>query len=158
MLKKIYLKKSILCLTALVTLASGCMGHNGLSTRLLKWNLTVVEHRWAREGVFLALWITLIYPICGILDLLIFNSIEFWTGKNNLLGGKPAIVDMPMSQVEKMGFHQVKSAQVERLSSTEAKLYLDFKNGDIMTLDVIREDMDYYVYYKGVEFYKGTIN
>ena len=78
-------KKLTLFALALATL-TGCMGRGALGKKVMKWNLEVVEHRWAREGVFLGLWITLVYPICAILDLLIFNSIEFWTGENPING------------------------------------------------------------------------
>ena len=42
-----------------------------------------------------------------------------------------------MAQVKKMGFNDVNKAQIERLSSTEAKLHLDFTNGDKVSFDVI---------------------
>ena len=134
----------------------GCMGHNGLSGKVLKFNLEASEDRWNREWIFLGLWVTLVYPICGILDLLIFNSIEFWSGENPI-NGKSPLVDVPMSQVEKMGFNNIDKAQIERVSSTEAKLHLDFENGDEITFDVHRTDLTYVVSYRGVEFYTGTI-
>ena len=135
----------------------GCMGHNGLTGKVLKFNLEASEDRWNREWIFLGLWICLVYPICGILDLLIFNSIEFWTGENPI-NGKSPLVDVPMSQVKKMGLENVEGAKIERVSSTEAKMYINFENGDEVTFDVTRQDMNYTVSYRGVEFYTGTIS
>jgi len=149
------IKKLTYSLLAALTFC-GCMGHNALGGKVMKFNLEVTEHRWGREGWFLGLWITLVYPICMILDLLIFNSIEFWTGENPI-NGKSPLVDVPMSQVEKMGFNNIDKAQIERVSSTEAKLHLDFENGDEITFDVHRTDLTYVVSYRGVEFYTGTI-
>ena len=134
----------------------GCMGHSALTSKVLRWNLETAESRWGREGVFLGLWITLVYPICAVLDLLIFNSIEFWTGENSL-NGKSPVVDMPKAEVRKLGMNGVDRARVERLSETKANLYIDFTNGDSATFDVIRDDSNYSVSYLGVEFYSGTL-
>jgi len=134
----------------------GCMGHGALTSKVLKWNLETAESRWGREGVFLGLWITLVYPICAVLDLLIFNSIEFWTGENSL-NGKSPVVDMPKAEVRKLGMSGVDKARVERLSETKANLYIDFTNGDSATFDVIRDGYNYSVSYLGVEFYNGTL-
>jgi hypothetical protein len=46
----------------------------------------VAESKWAREVVFLVLYIVPVYPIAGMLDLVIFNSIEFHGGKNPISG------------------------------------------------------------------------
>ena len=139
-----------------VLMLGGCMGHNALTAKVIKWNLESADTRWGREGIFVGLWITLVIPICAVLDLLIFNSIEFWSGENNL-NGKSPVVDMPKEEVQKMGFNGVDRAQVERLSSTTANLHIDFTNGDSATFDVLRKDSTYSVSYLGVEFYTGTI-
>jgi hypothetical protein len=140
-----------------VMMLGGCMGRNALVGKVMKWNLETADSRWGREGVFVGLWITLVYPICAVLDLLIFNSIEFWSGENNL-NGKSPVVDMPKEEVQKLGFNGVERAQVERLSSTTANLHIDFTNGDTATFDVLRTDSNYSVSYLGVEFYTGSIN
>ena len=135
---------------------SGCMGHSALTSKVVRWNLETAESRWGREGVFVGLWITLVYPVCAILDLLIFNSIEFWSGENSI-NGKSPVVDMPKEEVQKMGMKGIDRARVERLSETKANLYIDFTNGDSATFDVIRDGAKYSVSYLGVEFYKGEI-
>lgn len=149
------IKKFTYSLLAALTFC-GCMGHNGLSGKVARFNLEVTEDRWGREGWFLGLWITLIYPISMILDLLIFNSVEFWSGENPI-NGKSPLVDIPIAHVEKMGFTNINKAQIEKISSTEAKMHLDFDNGDEITFDIHRTDMTYVVSYRGVEFYTGTI-
>ena len=152
------IKKMMRTIAVILTLMilSGCMGHSALTSKVLRWNLETAESRWGREGVFLGLWITLVYPICAVLDLLIFNSIEFWTGENSL-NGKSPVVDMPKAEVRKLGMNGVDRARVERLSETKANLYIDFTNGDSATFDVIRDGSNYSVSYLGVAFYKGTL-
>jgi hypothetical protein len=140
-----------------LTMFSGCMGRGALVGKVMKWNLETADSRWGREGIFVGLWITLVYPICSILDLFIFNSIEFWSGENNL-NGKSPVVDMPKEEVQKLGMNGVDRARIERLSDTTANLYIDFTNGDSATFDVVRVESDYTVSYGGVQFYQGTIN
>jgi len=41
---------------------------------------------WGREIVFVVLYVVPIYPIAGLMDILVFNSIEFWTGTNPIDG------------------------------------------------------------------------
>ena len=150
------MKKTIFGALLACTVLTGCLGTNALGGKVRKWNLKVVEHRWAREGVFLGLTIFWVYRICMVLDLLIFNSIEFWTGENNI-NGKKALADIPTWKAEKLGLHNERDAKIERLSETEAKLYVDFEDGDKVTFDVIRVDMEYSVQYQGKEFFKGQI-
>ena len=137
-------------------MCSGCMGHGALTSKVVRWNLETAESRWGREGVFVGLWITLVYPICAVLDLLIFNSIEFWSGENSI-NGKSPVVDMPKEEVRKLGMSGIDRARVERLSETKANLYIDFTNGDSATFDVIRDGSNYSISCLGVEFYNGTL-
>jgi hypothetical protein len=153
MIKK--MMRTIAVIVALMML-SGCMGHSALTAKVVKWNLETADSRWGREGVFLGLWITLVYPVCSILDLLIFNSIEFWSGENSI-NGKSPVVDMPKEEVQKLGFKGIDRARVERLTETTANLYIDFTNGDSATFDVIRDGSNYSVSYLDVEFFSGTL-
>jgi hypothetical protein len=149
-------KKAMVALL-LVAMTTGCMGRSALSTKAKKVNLTVVENRYGREGIFLAMNVLWVYRICTVLDLLVFNSIEFWSGKN-IISGQSPLVDLPMSAVEQMGFNEIDKAQIQRLTANEAKLHLDFNNGDEVTFNVIRENENYTVSYRGKEFFKGVIN
>ena len=147
-----------LTLAALASLMfTGCMGTMGLTGKVKKANLSATEHRWGREGIFLGLHIIWVYRISAVLDLLIFNSIEFWSGENPI-NGKSPLVDVPMSTVQKMGMNDVDKAQIERLSSTDAKLYVNFEDGNKVSFDVKRTDDTYTVSYLGKEFFTGNIN
>ena len=152
--------KKTITKVAFATLAllsfTGCMGQMGLTGKVLKFNLTATEDKWNREWIFLGMWIIPVYPISAFLDLLIFNSVEFWSGENPI-NGKSPLVDVPMSAVAKMGFNKVDGAQIERVDSLNAKLHLEFETGDKATFDVVRNDDQYTVSYEGVEFYNGVI-
>jgi hypothetical protein len=144
-------------LLVLLVSLSGCMGHNALMDKAIRFNLTAAEGRWTREALFLGMWIVPVYEICAIADLLVLNTIEFWAGDNPVNGGL-ALVDVPKSQVEKvLGIEAVEVAQIERLSDTRASLYVKFENGDRVTFDVLRDGDHYRVSYGGIEFFSGKI-
>jgi hypothetical protein len=134
----------------------GCMGHDGLTRKALKWNLTVAEGRWTREFLFVGMFIIPVYPLFKIVDLLILNSIEFWSGSNPINGRSP-LVDIPRSEVDKLGLGHVEIAQVERLSDERANLYVQLENGDRVTFDVVRDRDTYTISYGGVEFFRGKL-
>ena len=71
---------------SLMTATAGCIGRMAMSGKVLEWNLRVAEEKWPRELVFFLLYVIPVYPFTGALDLLIFNSIEFWTGTNPING------------------------------------------------------------------------
>lgn len=143
----------VLVLSGSVT---GCMGTSGLSGDLKEFNLEVTENRYGREAIFFVLNVVWVYRICTILDLFIFNSVEFWSGTNPF-NGKSPLVDVPMSEVQKIGFRDLERAQVELVAENTAKLTLDFQNGDHMTFDVVRDEGDYRVSYLGRALFEGKV-
>jgi len=80
--------KKMLCMVSLavaVTMMSGCVGgSNGfaLTNNLYKWNKKSFDNRWSQEGVFLGCSIFQVYTVCVLVDAIVFNSIDFWTGSN----------------------------------------------------------------------------
>lgn len=149
------IKKAIAGLL-LASSLTGCMGHNALTAKALKFNLSTAEGRWGREGLFVGMMIIPVYPIFKLLDLLLFNSIEFWTGSNPL-NGRSALVDIPKSDLHKLGLDNVELARVERLDEQRANLYVEFENGDRVTFDVLRDRDAYTISWGGVEFFKGSL-
>lgn len=74
-------------LAAAALLATSCYGPFNLTTRLHHWNGQVGDPsttggKWTNEAIFLGCAILPVYSICILGDSLIFNSVEFWTGKN----------------------------------------------------------------------------
>ena len=62
-------------------LFSSCIGSFGLFNKVLAWNQTVGD-KWVNELVFIVCCIVPVYPVAWFLDVVILNSIEFWTGEN----------------------------------------------------------------------------
>ena len=75
-------------LTAAVALAvvssltlSSCIGSFQLSNKILAWNQQI-SSKFVNELVFICFWIVPVYEISALADLIVINSIEFWSGKN----------------------------------------------------------------------------
>lgn len=130
--------------------------YDGAWRKVKKFNLTAIENRYGREGLYLGLQVLWLYRLCAVLDLFVFNSIEFWAGTNPV-NGKSALAELPLSEAEKIGFHDVNRARVELVNDHEAKLHLEFRNGDRVAFNVIREERTYTVSYMGRVFYEGRI-
>jgi hypothetical protein len=142
-----------------ILLCTGCMGNMGISQNVKKGNLSVTENRWGREGIFLGLSVLRVNTIASLLDLVIFNSIEFWSGTNPITK-QPALVNISQETLEKIfGEKDIDVlGQIQRINDTEAKMYLAFGNSDKMTFDVVRSSDTYSVSYLGRQFYTGQIN
>lgn len=85
------MRKTFLSISALALAScfffSSCIGSFNLSNKLLSWNHTVADSKFVNEVVFLALWIVPVYEVCMLADVLVINSIEFWTGNNPVEAG-----------------------------------------------------------------------
>ena len=80
-----------------VSMGTGCIGNFGLTGKVRKFNLEASEGRWGRELVFVVLYVVPVYPFAGFLDLIVFNSIEFWSGKNPI-DGSPSVTPIAMKE------------------------------------------------------------
>lgn len=61
--------------------AAGCYGSFNLTKKLYTWNGTMGS-KFANTAVMWVMFILPAYEVCSIADLLVLNTIEFWTGKN----------------------------------------------------------------------------
>lgn len=92
-MKKRYLTPAVLCvLMGSMTLTS-CIGSFRLTNSVLKWN-NQVGSKFLNELVFVAFWILPVYEVTSLADILVINSIEFWSGKNPLTASTK-VVDTP---------------------------------------------------------------
>ncbi len=84
------MKKRFFSVAAIVLagtlLFSSCIGSFSLSRKILAWNQTI-DNKFVNEVVFVALWIVPVYEVCMIADILVINSIEFWSGENPVEAG-----------------------------------------------------------------------
>lgn len=78
------MKKIVICAAVAAILCSGmtsCMGSFALSSEVYKWN-EQVGNKFVNELVFIAFFVLPVYEVCGLADILVLNSIEFWSGDN----------------------------------------------------------------------------
>jgi len=85
-MKKRFYIPAIAVLLSCSVLCSSCIGSFALFNKLLAWNKTVGD-KFINELVFVAFCIVPIYPLAWMADLLVLNSIEFWTDENPVAEG-----------------------------------------------------------------------
>ena len=113
-MKKKNLRVSTLLLAATL-LTTSCIGSLGLFNKLLSWNKTATDSKFLNEIIFLIL--SPAYAICGTADVVVLNTIEFWTGDNPMANnGKTKQV---MGQDGK--YYAVKTLKVYRLLVTSSQ-------------------------------------
>ena len=91
------MKKSHFSLAIAIALActltlSSCIGSFALTNKVLNWNKQIGS-KFVNELVFVAFWILPVYEITGIADVLVINSIEFWSGSNPVSANNTKIID-----------------------------------------------------------------
>ena len=77
-------KMTILCAVLGGSLmCSSCIGSFGLWNKLREWNQSL-GNKFVNEIVFLAFHIIPVYEVAYFADIIVLNSIEFWSGSNPL--------------------------------------------------------------------------
>lgn len=87
-MKKIILSAAIAAL--LCSSMTSCMGSFALTRNLYSWN-SQMSNKFVNELVFIAFWIVPVYEVCSLADLLVINSIEFWSGDNPMTASTKSI-------------------------------------------------------------------
>ena len=77
-MKKLFLA---LALTGVMISQTGCFGEFGLTRKVYDFNQGV-GGKFVNQIVFWAMCVIPVYEVAGMLDVIIFNTIEFWTGSN----------------------------------------------------------------------------
>lgn len=67
-----------------------CIGSFALTNKVLDWNKNV-SNKFVNELVFFAFWILPVYEVTSVADLLVLNSIEFWSGNTPLASNNQVI-------------------------------------------------------------------
>src|SRR5262245_40040530 len=117
-----------LLLAGLLT-TTACFGPFNLTQRYWHWNGHVTENKWANEGIFLLSIIIPVYGVTAFVDMIVLNSVEFWTGKN--------WVDAPSGDKKATGkIDDHHSYSLERLSATQIKAEI-FEDGKLVTTRII---------------------
>lgn len=89
-MKKTFTRSLIAATLALSFTLTSCIGSFPLFNKLRTWN-EGIGAKGVNELVFLALLIVPVYEVAGLADLLVLNSIEFWTGDNPVARGTKKI-------------------------------------------------------------------
>lgn len=80
-MRKRYLTGALAILLLSSTTLTSCIGSFNLTKSVLGWN-NQVGNKFVNELVFFAFWILPVYEVTGLADILVLNSIEFWSGRN----------------------------------------------------------------------------
>lgn len=89
-MKKISLSVGAILLGLSALSLQSCIGSFTLTNKVLSWNRQV-GNKFVNELVFFAFWVLPVYEVTSIADLVVLNSIEFWSGNNPLTASVKAI-------------------------------------------------------------------
>ena len=76
------IKTKFLACAALALGATSCLGPNNAFNSLHNWNATVTEYDWANEVIYLGLNVIPVYGVAHLADVLVLNTIQYWSGEN----------------------------------------------------------------------------
>lgn len=77
------MKKTLLSAALTLSLLTpACLGPDNLYNGVKNWNATVASQDWVNELIFIGFWILPVYPIAALGDIVIFNTVEYWSGDN----------------------------------------------------------------------------
>ena len=79
--------KKLGTLLALVILLSSCTGSFQLANKVYTFNRDI-EDKWVEEFVFIGLSALQVYSVALVVDMVVLNTAEFWTGENPLSASK----------------------------------------------------------------------
>ncbi len=153
MRKKQLIVATVVALSASMMMQS-CIGSFALFNKVKSWNEHVGD-KFVNEIVFVAMWILPVYELCFAADLLILNSIEFWSGNNpalaqtKVIDGKDAqylvasneagytITNLTTKQVTRFNFDAKDNSWSLENNGEEVKLftYVDDTHVDVLTRD-----------------------
>jgi len=153
MRKKHLIVATIVALSASMMMQS-CIGSFALFNKVKSWNEHVGD-KFVNEIVFVAMWILPVYELCFAADLLILNSIEFWSGNNpalaqsKVIDGKDArylvasneagytITNLTTKQVTRFNFDAKDNSWSLENDDQEVKLFtfVDDNHVDVLTRD-----------------------
>ena len=101
---------------------SSCIGSFGLWSNLKDWNQGV-SNKFVNELIFVAFHIVPVYEIAYLADVLVLNSIEFWSGSN------------PTASIGEV--KEVKGENGEYLVKTNTDGYTITKKGEEKSVDLV---------------------
>lgn len=89
-MRKIKIPVAALLIAGTSLVFTSCIGSFGLTNKVLTWNRHIGP-KFVNELVFLAFWILPVYEVTALADVLVINSIEFWSGSNPMTASVKAV-------------------------------------------------------------------
>jgi hypothetical protein len=89
-MKKRFFNVGVVAAIALSLSCSSCIGSFSMFHKLSDWNNNIGQKA-VNELVFFAFWVIPVYEVALAADLLVLNSIEFWSGTNPVAKGTKRI-------------------------------------------------------------------
>lgn len=89
-MKKIKLTVALVLVLGASMTFSSCIGSFALTSRVLNWNKQIGS-KFVNELVFFAFWFLPVYEVTSLADLVVLNSIEFWSGTNPMTASVKAV-------------------------------------------------------------------
>ncbi|PTN08289.1 uncharacterized protein DUF3332 [Mangrovibacterium marinum] len=123
-------KKTIALLLVTVVL-TGCYGSFTLTRSLWDWNGTVGD-KFVNELVFLAFVIVPVYEVATVVDGLVLNTIEFWSGSNPM-GMKEGEHDQKIVEIDGKKYRltaERNKMTVQELNDAKKKTEMIFNEDD----------------------------
>ena len=161
-----HLKVSAVLLAATL-LTSSCVGSFSLFNKLAGWNKEATGNKFLNELIFIL--ISPAYAVCTVADVLVLNTIEFWTGSNPVaqrvgttqeitgkdgkLYGTPAVIDKDFAS-ECMA-EQLDADMLIILTAVE-KVAINYNKPDQKGLDDLTP-AEAYKYMEENQFAKGSM-
>lgn len=90
-MRKIKISVAALLIAGTSLVFTSCIGSFGLTNKVMSWNRNIGP-KFVNELVFICFWILPVYEVTALADVLVINSIEFWSG-NNPLTASTKVVD-----------------------------------------------------------------
>ncbi|MED5240074.1 MAG: DUF3332 family protein [Pseudomonadota bacterium] len=122
--------------TACAMMLTGCLGQNALFDTVQDWNATATNNKFVNQGISFVFWWVPVYGLSLLGDIVIFNSIEFWTGTNPIskegakVAGSTETVNDGMGNQAELTYNADGSISVLATSEGVEERYTLVKEGD----------------------------
>ena len=81
------IRTSIVCCALAGATLTSCIGSYALFNKVRGWNEQATGNKFLNELIHIGLWIVPVYEVTFLADILVLNSVEFWSGTNPIAAG-----------------------------------------------------------------------
>lgn len=109
-------------------LATSCVGSFSLFNKLAQWNKKATGSKFLNEILFLV--ISPAYAFCSAADVLVFNTIEFWSGSNPMAQNVGKTIDVMGQDGKYYAVTTLKNGYEIKAPTGEVTTFVYDKNAD----------------------------